>query len=388
MAIANGTNSYMPPKNLLIFEKDLAFIPSFYANEDDAIIMEELPDESFLDQWYNLGLPKLHFIKPSDVKPPINYDFLCPWSWNQTVHLRYKNILPFGSDEFKSSPNYVWNNERRLLFSRNTANRVQTVINQSIKNNKVCIPTPAINIDSIDQFLSWIKEQDKVIIKLPWSSSGRGIHMIDKEINKQLNLDWVKGSIRQQGFVTAEPLLNKVFDFSFQLNIKRDGNIDLQGYSFSLNDDKGHFIGGNINWPHEKDELSQFLTQETLEESANILINALKSINPHHFYEGPIGVDAIVYLNEQKEYKIHPCLEINWRYNMGLVNINLKRFVDQSSKGNWFIGSFQQEEWNNFIVKNQQEKPLVMKKNKIVSGFINLTPANKNARFGAWMEIF
>ncbi len=388
MAIANGTNSYMPPKNLLKFERDLAFIPSFFAKEEDCIIVEDIPDNLFLDQWHHLGLPKLNYIKPSEINSSLQYNSLCPWSWNQTVHHKFKNILSAGSDEFKTSPNYIWNIDHKHFFSRDTANRVQKIISDSFSTSHVKISTPAINITSINQFSDWLIKTPVAIIKMPWSSSGRGIHVIDEENNKKVNLDWVKGAIKQQGFVTAEPLLNKVFDFSFQLDIKRNGDIELLGYSFFINDNKGHFIGGNINWPHQDDVISRFLSNETLDQAALTLIEALKKVNPHQYYVGPIGVDSIVYMDDEKQFKIHPCLDINWRYNMGLININLPKYVHEDSKGKWLVGSFQPGEWDSFIAKNQQEKPLILKDNKIKSGFINLTPQNKNARFGVWMEIF
>ncbi len=388
MAIANGTNSYMPPKNLLKFERDLAFIPSFFANDDDCIIVEDIPDDLFLNQWHQLGLPKLHYIKSSEIKSSLEYKSLCPWSWNQTVHHKFKNILPAASAEFKKSPNYIWNNDHKHFFSRNTANRVQKLISNHNINSVINIPAPAINITSINEFNEWFINHPVAIIKMPWSSSGRGIHIIDESNNKKANPDWIKSAIKQQGYVTVEPLLNKVFDFSFQIDIKRDGNIELLGYSFFINDNKGHFIGGNINWHHEDYNINRFLSKETLNQAACILIEALKKVKPHLYYEGPIGIDSIVYLDDNNEYKIHPCLDINWRYNMGLININLPKYVHEEAKGKWLIGSFKPGEWNSFIANNKEEKPLVLINNKIKSGFINLTPQNAKASFGVWMEIF
>ncbi len=389
MALANGTISYMPPKNLQKFEEDLAFLPSFFASNEDAVIINKNPDEEFLALWQKLGLSKLTYLPVNELKAPIKYNYLCPWSWNQVVHHKFKSILPYGSDDFKSSPNYNWNPEHKDFFSRNTANRIQKIISQSFSNHKtVYIPTPAINIHTYDELIVWLEKNPKAIIKMPWSSSGRGIHIVNNDINKTTNHEWIKGAIKQQGFVTTEPLLDKVFDFSFQLNIKQNGEIENLGYSFFINDKKGHFIGGNINWPHKQDELSSFLNENTLKEASNILIEGIKTINPHHFYEGPIGVDAIVYLNKNNELRIHPCVDFNWRYNMGLININLPRFIEDTSIGKWFVDSFKPEEWNLFINKNNKEKPLILTNNKISSGFINMTPPNSNAKFGVWMEVF
>ncbi|MCW3785463.1 hypothetical protein [Plebeiibacterium sediminum] len=389
MALANGTVSYMPPKNLQTFEKDLAFVPSFFAEDDDIIIMDAKPDPDFIKMWQDMGLPKLKYLNFSEIKDVITFNHLRPWSWNQTVHHKFKTILPNCSDDFKLSPNYTWNNEHKFFFSRNSANRVQKYISEKVVNHHaVNIPCPAININSVEEMQEWLKNYSKAIIKMPWSSSGRGIHIIDDESGKNINYDWIKGAIKQQGFVTAEPLLNKIFDFSFQLNIKRNGAIECLGYSYFLNDSKGHFIGGNINWPHKEDDISEFLNSSTLQEATQLLITGLKTIEPHKFHEGPIGVDAIVFMDNNNTYKIHPCLDINWRYNMGLINIRLPRFVHKEAKGKWLVGSFKPGEWNQFIQKSKEANPLALVNNKIKSGFINMTPPNENARFGVWMEIF
>ncbi len=389
MALANGTISYMPPKNLQTFEKDLAFLPSYFAENDDAIIMDAKPDLKFLKTWFELGLPKLNYLSFSEIKASIPYNHLRPWSWDQTVHHKFKNILSNCSDDFKQSPNYTWNNEHKLFFSRNSANRVQKYISKNVINrSNVYIPCPAINIYSIEEMHEWLKNKNRAIIKMPWSSSGRGIHIIDEKSGKNINYDWIKGAIKQQGFVTAEPLLKKVFDYSFQLNINRNGTIDCLGYSYFINDSKGHFIGGNINWPPKKNEVSEFLNNSTLQEATKLLISGIKTIEPHIFYEGPIGVDAIVYLDDKGNYKIHPCVDINWRYNMGLININLPRFVHEKSKGKWLVGAFKSGEWNQFILKSKELNPLVIVDDRIKSGFINMTPSNENAKFGVWMEVF
>ena len=49
-------------------------------------------------------------------------------------------------------------------------------------------------------------------------------------------------------------------------------------------------------------------------------------------YEGMVGVDAMFILNHNKELQIHPCVEINLRYNMGNVATSLSLFTDKGFK--------------------------------------------------------
>ncbi|MCW3807717.1 hypothetical protein [Plebeiibacterium marinum] len=387
LALANGTNSYMPPKNLRSFEKDLAFLPSYFASTGDAVLMENTPDEDFLNFWQQLGLPKIKYAPINSLLKTSNIEAIKPWSWNQVIHQKYKSVKEICSREFKTSPNYIWNQEHKMFFSRNSANTIQKYIHNHYNNHAcISIKNPAINLYSLKEFEQWINSNPIAIIKMPWSSSGRGIHVINPQNNLAINYPWIQGALNQQGFITAEPLLDKVFDFSFQMEIKRNGQIDFNGVSFFNNDAKGHFIGGNINWPHKESEISCFLNRALLNETASILTESIKTINPHQYYEGPIGIDAIVY-KDGDTTKIHPCVDINWRYNMGVVNINVPKFVHKASKGAWRIGSFKPREWNDFIALNKKTTPLIVNQNKIVSGFVNMTPPNENAHFAAWMDI-
>ncbi len=388
MAIANGLASYMPPKSLMQFEKDLAFVPSFFASEGDTVITPELPNPDFLQQWHKLGLPMMRYADTLNNFGQA-YNYIKPWSWTPVMHHKTKHLKQNGSPSFKQSPNFTWKQSNKEFFSRETTNTIQRYLHQSNTNkNCIAVETPAQSFTSLDEFDTWFASQDAVILKMPWSSSGRGIHVIDPSKGHGANYHWIKGALKQQGFITAEPLLNKIFDFSFQFNLKQDGEIDFTGISYSLNDDKQHFIGGSVNWPHHKDEISKFLSPTLINLAANQLIHALRKVEPQHHYEGPIGIDAIVYRNLDGRLRMHPCLDINWRYNMGLVNIALPKFVHNNSIGIWKIASYAAGEWNEFTKQNQASKPLIMADGKIVSGFINMTPPNPKAMFGVWMEVW
>jgi len=388
LALANGNNSYMPPKNLRQFERDLAFLPSFYAQEGDTILMDFQPDNEFLCLWQTLGLPSLNYSTFEEVSKTNFFDSFRPWSWNQVIHSKIKDLKPRASEFFKNSPNFSWDKAHKMFFSRATTNVVQEEIKKiAINNHTINIPQPAINLYSTEELTNWLKNKPNAILKMPWSSSGRGIHRVDKNNNRPINMEWIEGALKQQGFITAEPLLDKRFDFSFQFNLDRTGNITFIGISYFINDEKGHFIGGNLNWPHTKDEISDFLSNETITQSAQLLIHALKTVNPQQYYEGHFGVDAIIYLDDNNNFKIHPCLDINWRFNMGLININLNKYVDPNSIGKWEVRAFKSQKWNLFIEENSINKPLIIQNNKIKSGFLNMTPPNNDSLFGVFMVI-
>ncbi|WP_282035894.1 hypothetical protein [Saccharicrinis aurantiacus] len=388
MAIANGNHSYMAPKMLRIFERDLAFMPTYFANDHDIIICDEEPYDSFLKEWQTLGLPKTNYLSIKEALKADDINYLKPWSWNPASHHLLRNLKLLASDAFKTSPNHKWDNTNKLFFSRESCNKVQKYIFNNINNSSIKISKPAISLNSVEEIKEWLTINKKAVIKMPWSSSGRGIHIVDLQNNRPLNLEWVSGAIKQQGFVCIEPLLNKVKDFSYQLKLNKNGEIDFLGISHFNNDSKGHFTGGIIKWPHKENEISNFFNEEVIQETSEALIQAISSISPNKHYEGHLGVDGIIYRDENKQLKIHPCLDINWRYNMGNVNIMLPNYVAPNSKGEWKIDSFKTGEWNEFTRSESKKKPLKISGGKISSGFKALTPPADNAMFGAWLEVF
>ncbi len=386
MAIANSMVSYMPPRKLKKFEDDIAFLPAFYSSDDDIIVTPNKPDNEFIELWQQVGLSNLNFVSSLNELTE-DYNYLKPWSWNPVIHHKTKALKEKCSEIFKSSPNFNWKDTNRDFFSRITTNTIQNYIKENLSSDNIEIVTPAILIDSLKEVEKWLSQNNSAILKMPWSSSGRGIHSINPPKGLRINPLWINGAIKQQGFITIEPLLNKVFDFSTQLYLKANGEIDFFGTSFFINDNKGHFIGGSVNWPHYQSEITDFLTNSILNEVAQKLIISLKSLHPQNFYEGPIGIDGIVYKNDIEQLKIHPCVDINWRYNMGMVNISLPKYVKSNSIGTWKVGSFKPGEWNSFIENKQKNQPLIIDDNKIVSGFIHMTPKNTSSNFGVWLEI-
>lgn len=388
MAIANGMTSYMPPKRLRQFETDLAFLPSFFAQKHDIIISDNKPCESFLETWHQLGLPSLNYLNINEASQIDQLNIIRPWSWSPASHHYLKSLKEKSSIEFKTSSNYQWLQDYKAFFSRASCNKVQSFIMDNTSISDVFIEQAAISLYSLEEIKEWVDKNERAVIKMPWSSSGRGVHTVDKKNSKPLNLEWVKGAIKQQGFVTIEPLLDKVMDYSYQLKLDKNGNIELLGISHFTNDEKGHFTGGIIHWPHQKNELSKFFTKELIFESAKLLIAGIKSILPYKSYEGFIGVDGIIYMHENNRHKLHPCLDINWRYNMGNVNIQLPKFLNDNSRGIWKVTSVKNGQWNNFVEAERKKKPLIIGGSKINSGFIPLTPPSEKAQFGAWMEVF
>ena len=104
----------------------------------------------------------------------------------------------------------------------------------------------------------------------------------------------------------------------------------------------------------------------------------------HGKYVGYLGVDMMIYEDESGEFGVQPCVEINLRYNMGIVSIALQRYLQEGVEGVFNIRfSPQAGEIMQSVEKNREVHPLLMEAGLIVSGYVNLTPVSHESRFVA-----
>jgi hypothetical protein len=192
--------------------------------------------------------------------------------------------------------------------------------------------------------------------------------------------------LNQQKFVTVEPWKEKVMDISYQF-YSRGGKITYMGRTFFETDQKGRYVGNFISdTPDLKEDISVFL--ETCHPAVvSLLLDALTQSRYTDLYEGWIGVDAMIYKDESGEMRFHPLIEINGRYTMGAIALKMREYLASGSAGFLKIFYSRSSNFETFSKKQEEEKPLVMKDYKIVSGFLPLTPPLKEHSFGAYIEV-
>ena len=192
--------------------------------------------------------------------------------------------------------------------------------------------------------------------------------------------------LNQQGFVTVGPWHDKVIDISYQFEASA-GKISYKGRTFLENDPKGRYIRNYLSEDVDiQDDVLSFLRDHN-EEVVALLTEALRQSKFSSLYEGWIGVDAIIYLNEKGLMKFHPMLEINGRFTMGAIALKLRKHLALGSIG--FLQIFYSKTSNfQAFCKNQESgKPLIMKDHQILSGFLPLTPPLPNHHFGAYLVV-
>lgn len=327
LALAANLARYTAPHAGRQLRKDLAFIPALWAGEGDLVMVDDIDDA--YDKVRHLGsiYDKVEFITPLQLqevfKNSMLVDSVHPWGWDKAIVGQLRNI---GCPEIMLPTDKALD-EIRCLSSREWAARH---LQQGVDF-----------VQSIDALREAISLKHKAVVKAPWSSSGRGVRYIDLDANSEKNpalvggtdmealVKWAANVIRQQGGVTVEPYYNKVKDFGMEFEMK-DGRALYRGLSL-FDTIKAAYTGNLLATEEEKVEiLSAYVSRERLE---RIKAQVIQKMEPalRDVYQGPFGVDMMVYATEDGALEVNPCVELNLRRTMGHVALDLG-LSDKSSR--------------------------------------------------------
>lgn len=389
MAISNGTVSFMPNKILTRFEQDLDLLPMYYAEPDDVVMVHKLPDTQFLDFIENKGISLPRFeLFPQALS---NQSFLKekkaglqPWGWSPRIH---HQLAPFKSQchqSFLDQPNAFWQPKHKKLYSREMAlNCLQYFLKNSPSEHYISTDLIPQICTQLSEVVALQNKWKQIIIKSPWSASGRGLQVLRKAFMNK-SVEQALGSVfKSQGYVMVEALVDKQFDFSVQFYADGKGELNFKGFGFFETNDNGQYQSNLLSFIPKK--LQQVLNPDCQKELISGLKEALVAYNLPQEYCGYLGIDCMLFLDSNGEAKIQPCLEINLRYNMGLLALFLEQNLHPDAKGSFSIFAEPRSNFMSFHQKMIKEHTFEMKDGKWYKGYLPLTSPNQNKQFGAYI---
>lgn len=387
MAVANGSFSYQPPLLLKEMERELAILPFVFCSSDDFVLTETRPSKNFLQVLKISGfkLPRFCSFEELEAMTDDTFNKIIPWGWSPATHFYLKKLKEKCSDEFKMSSVFHWKEQHKKLYERSTSKEFLTDILSRLKYNwLISDDLTGHIIFNFDELEALLKEHRQLVVKAPLSSSGRGIQMIRKPELDNARKQWISGVLKQQKYLIAEPLLDKIIDFSFQFKISPENRIEYLGLSFFETNSNGQYLRTLIN--ADVRQIPDKTISEDLELTAYAISSALSSSVYSRLYQGYLGIDAMIFRYENK-LMLHPCVEVNCRANMGILSKFIENKVHVESRGKFelFYGAPGQ-----FISKMSEQtklNPMVSADGKIISGVIPLTEGNQKTKFGAYFSV-
>jgi hypothetical protein len=151
---------------------------------------------------------------------------------------------------------------------------------------------------------------------------------------------WLAHALQNGRQLVIEPWLERELDFSIQLEMGLRG-LKLCGYTGLINDPKGQF---RANWaaanynrriPANVAALFGELADISgcLQRLYRYILSLLEAELQHADFIGPVGIDAFVYRTPHGDCQLKPVVEINPRYTMGRLTLELMKRTCPGSCG-------------------------------------------------------
>ena len=359
IALASGSPYYMAPASAKKMAADLATLPAWYADAGSAVWVSDERQVSWLREECRLPL-----VIDGVLDIPEICDGIIPWGWNPALLHRLGNCFT-GKIKMECV---------RSLSSRKSAVdllpklRVKGTVGESYW------------LTSVADVCQFVMQYDKILLKAPWSGSGKGIQPLSRQPDDNLK-GWMKRIISSQGGVVGEPFYQKVKDFAMEFYVS-GRSVSFAGYSLFEADARGIYKENRLASDDViEQELAGYVSLSLLHELQEKLLQELPRLLQDN-YQGYLGVDMMV-VRTSEGYAVHPCVEINLRMNMGVVSrLFFDRYVCEEMEGRYVIEYYANKgEACLFHEEMKARYPLVVENGRIRSGYLSLTPVFEDTNY-------
>jgi uncharacterized ferritin-like protein (DUF455 family) len=362
--IAHG-KSFNPTKHQAQLASDLANLPQFLCRQDDIVLVNEKPSVKFLSGIKQAGFALPEFVQLSRREGLAERKLgrLRPWAWEPDSMELFDPIFANLTGEKRTAGgsfnpdiarlySKAWSAEllKQILPGRAALSRSQ---NQEAAQQRrltdqswLCTEHEVgMEVNSLAEALAAIasirqRGHHKIVIKEALGLAGsNAIRLFEPEL-LETHRRWIANAVANHRQLVVEPWLERELDFSVQLEMSDDG-LKLCGYTGLLNDAKGQFQGNTAAPGHQKKipaDLIALLTDppdiaQRLHALYADIFALLEAELRRANYLGPLGIDAFAYRTAEGKIRLKPIVEINPRYTMGRVTVELMKHVAPGSRG-------------------------------------------------------
>ncbi len=323
IALASGLANFTAPHAGRQLRHDLGFLPALWAREGDCVMVDDT--EQAQKAWQRVACQlRTKLGKDGLTQPDITFEpmrtpvsslkaqSIEPWGWNSALRAM---LLRRGFNE-RLMPTALQLETIRQLSHRRTAAALLPELRMAGTVGE------AFECQEAEQVEPLLEEYGQLVMKAPWSSSGRGLRFLSVERTPlAVHANWLRNVVASQGSVMVEPYYDKVKDFGMEFYADEQGRVRYAGLSL-FHTANGAYTGNLLVSENVKNKtISHYISNELLNSIQEKICQSL-SLTFKGRYHGPFGVDMMVVANDGG-FALHPCVEINLRRTMGHVAIAL-----------------------------------------------------------------
>ena len=371
MALASGSPYYMAPASAKKMAADLSTLPMWYADAGSDVWVADARQVEWMASGCRLPLPVSGVTEATS-----DYDEISAWAWSSALlHRLETSGVKSGIPSFCNRMEDI-----RTLSSRRIAVDLLPKLRMDGTEGE------SVWLTSLENVEAFALKHRKVLLKAPWSGSGKGIQPLSGLPDDNLK-GWTRRIIASQGGVVGEPFYQKIIDFAMEFKVT-DHGVERAGYSLFEADARGIYKENLLASDDAiETKLAEYVSRDLLggiwerlqEELQALLCDA---------YRGYLGVDMMV-VQTDGGYAVHPCVEVNLRMNMGVLSrLLFDRYISPEACGRYVIEYYSRPGEALKAHQEMMEKhPLRLHEGKIEEGYLSLTPVFEDTNYQIYMVI-
>ena len=324
-AVGVGQANYTPDAASRRMAEDLEALPLWYADSGDSVwITHNEGADQYLDSLPLFLRPDVRLLTadalcrmPADTDGPL---LATPWGLSPDVLTAFDRLRRRGAPLIVPA----WSDALRTLTHRQTAALcLERVLSRLPELPRLAVPTFCTSLNEIEDYMTTC--QPPLLLKTPFSCSGRGLLTIENASITDPERRWIEGALRRWGSVSIEPRLDKTADFALEFRSDGHGSVTYAGLSVFDTHPRGAFSCALLGHPDTlRRQLPDILHGPLFDRLCTAVADTLRDVLGR-VYSGFLGVDMLSYRTTEGTTAVHPFIELNLRYTMGLVACSLSR---------------------------------------------------------------
>lgn len=382
LALASGEAHYMAPASARRMAAELALLPVWYAEEGSAVLAPSAYNLDYLRKMQEMLDVRVRLVTEPELASVADWD-IRPWGWDAALCRRLSGLGVDGALLPSAEQMGRW----REYSHRSAA----VSLLPELRMND-CFCGESYYLKTVEEWRHFVEGRESCLLKAPLSGSGKGLNWC-KGVFTPFISGWCGRVAASQGGVVAEPVYDRVEDFAMEFYSDGAGAVAFAGYSLFDTGRSGMYEGNRLLSDEAiRERLSRYVPTKALTDLEGRLRERLVRW-AGGVYRGYLGVDMMVCRFPEEdgkpEFRIHPCVEINLRMNMGVMARRLyDRYVHPDSVGRSSIEYYPLE---GEALKEHERMaaacPLEIREGRVYSGYLPLVPVHKKSCYRAWMVV-
>ena len=301
------------PSSLQRLNEELACAWITMAEEGDAVWVPKSVEPEYFDQLARSGLPRVNPISAGSELPE-TFE-LCPRGWSSDI----QDSSAWHHCEFSAPPLETVRqvNSRRFSF-------------QQEQHENVGIPGSAMiqSIEQLDDILQNLKNDKQAwVVKAEFSMSARERLLGTGRSMSIPDRNWALKRLERGGVLFFEPWVQRIAEVGLQFDIPISEPPELLGITPLLTDSYGRYCGSGFE--------TEAASGQNWESAIVVAKRACEEMQSRGYF-GPVGIDAVRYLDEHGREQLRPLQDINARWTMGRLSLGLQRLLKPGESGIWW----------------------------------------------------